>query len=298
MKINEILKESLSRVVYHYTNLHSASKIVESGEFQLSSSLGSVEEFYAPKGYHYFLSTTRTLTGGYHEYVSSSGAVMFVLDGNWFNHHYKSGPVDYWGNRDPLKLHHKAHEAEDRIYAKTPTIPLEGVTAIHILIKPGNTNENSGGWARTTIIGAKRRGIKTYLYSDESAWRLLDTTKSNTISGNPQLRGQQNTRGSSRSLYKPKGYLYPWVQLITATAKNQLSPEADKLRYSLQYTYDAQGALQGLSNEMSNARKPSAGADRDNATKIIEYMRSNGINDMQELVSVLSDKWKKLSTTQ
>jgi hypothetical protein len=50
-----------------------------SGKFELSSDLGSVEQQYAPKGYRYFLSTTRTLTGGYHEYTSS-GSAMFVLD--------------------------------------------------------------------------------------------------------------------------------------------------------------------------------------------------------------------------
>ena len=80
MKIIELLTESLSRISYHYTNARAALKILKSGKFELSSALGSVEQQYMPKDKPYFLSTTRTRLGGYHDYVGSS-AVMFVLDG-------------------------------------------------------------------------------------------------------------------------------------------------------------------------------------------------------------------------
>lgn len=290
MRAGEFLSESLSRIAYHYTNLPNAAKIMASGNFELSSTLGTQsEENLSPKGYPYFLSTTRTLTGGYHEYIGS-GSAMFVLDGNWFNDHYKSKPVDYWGNRDPLQSHHKAHEAEDRVFSKTPTIPISGVSAVHVLIKSDNTNENMGGWARTVLINAKKQSIKSYLYDDESAWRALDTRHSVPLSKNPSLRGPQ-ARGHNPSMYKPKGYLHPWLQLITATDKSQLSKDADKLRYSLGYTYDAQSAEQGLGNEMSNARKPSAGIDRENATKIINYMSKNKLSTISDLIEHLKQKW-------
>ena len=303
MKINELLVESLSRVAYHYSRLPSAAKIMASGEFELSSDLGSIEQEYSPKGYHYFLSTTRTKLGGYHNFVGDSG-VMFVLDGNWFNQHYKSGPVDYWTSKNTVtgeieslrgpdqKQSRKAHEAEDRVYSKTPTIPVDGVTAIHILIKPDSDNEYLGPWARTVLINAKRRGIPAYLYNDEAAWRRLDASKSQPISKNPVLRGQQHIV-TRQSRYNRKGYLHPWLQLITATDKNQLSKAADGIRYSLQYTYDAQNALQGLGTEMSNARRPDSGIDRENASKIIGFMRKTGISDLKGLVEFLTDKWRK-----
>jgi hypothetical protein len=260
-----------------------------SGKFELSSDLGSVEQQYAPKGYRYFLSTTRTLTGGYHEYTNS-GSAMFVLDGNWFNQHYKSGPVDYWGNRDPLQSHHKKHEAEDRVFSKTSTIPIDGVSAVHVLIKPDSDNEHHGAWARTVLINAKKRGIKAYLYNDEKAWRQLDTSKSQSITGNPLLRGQQHVV-TRQSMYNRKGYLHPWVQLITATDKSQLTKKADDIRYRLAYPYDAQSSLQGLGVEMSNARKPGSGIDRDNAVMIIDYMRKNKLNDLEALMDHLKKKW-------
>jgi hypothetical protein len=289
MRATEFLAESLSRVAYHYTNLHSAAKIMASGKFELSSDLGSVEQQYAPKGHRYFLSTTRTLTGGYHEYTSS-GSAMFVLDGNWFNQHYKSGPVDYWGNRDPLQSHHKAHEAEDRVFSKTSTIPINGVTAVHVLIKPDSENEHLGALARTVFINAKKRDIKAYLYDDEVAWRALDTRRSLPLSKNPMLRGPQ-ALGSRSSMYKPKGYLHPWIQLLTARDKSQLGKDANSIRSSLSREYDAVFALQGLGVEMSNARKPSAGIDRENATRIITYMGQHKLNNLEDLVDHLKQKW-------
>ena len=272
-----------------------------SGEFELSSDLGSVEQEYSPRGYHYFLSTTRTKLGGYHHYIGSSAA-MFVLDGNWFNEHYKSGSVDYWTNKNPEtgeiesrrgpqgQQYRKPHEAEDRVYSKTPTIPIDGVSAIHVLITPENTNEWSGSWARTVFINAKRRGIPAYLYNDEDAWRRLDSKHSVSLANNPTLRGQQYVT-TRQSMYKRKGYLYPWVQLITATNKTQLGKDADSLRYSLAYTYDLRDALKGLAAEMSNARKPSAGVDRENAIKIINYMRKHKLTTLSELVDYLKAKW-------
>lgn len=295
MRADEFLTESLSRIAYHYTNLPNAAKIMASGNFELSSTLGTQsEENLSPKGYPYFLSTTRTLTGGYHEYIGS-GSAMFVLDGNWFNDRYKSKPVDYWGNRDPLQSHHKAHEAEDRVFSKTPTIPISGVSEVHVLIKSGNTNENMGGWARTVLINAKKQGIKAYLYNDESAWRALDTRHAIPLSKNPALRGPQ-ARGGRPSMYKPKGYLHPWIQLITATDKTQLNKDADQLRSSLAYHYDAGQAAQGLGAEMSNARKPSAGIDRENATKIISYMSKNKLNSLSDLIEHLKQKWVPTSS--
>jgi len=294
MRAIEFIIESLSRIVYHYTSLGSAANILKTGEFQLSSSVGSQsEENINIPGYPYFLSTTRTKVGGYHEYVSA-GAVMFVLDGNWYNQNYKSKPVDYWGNRNPTQSHHKEHEAEDRIFSKTPSIPIDGVSSVHILIKTDSTNEYLGGQARTVIINAKKRGIPSYLYDDESAWRKLDTKNSVSISNNPTLRGPQHIARDSRSRYKPKGWLYQWIQLITASNKNQLSKDADELRYSI--IYNSYGDPErGLAADMSNARKPSSGVDRDNAVKIIDFMRKNRINTLKDLVELLKTKWEKIS---
>jgi hypothetical protein len=95
MFVHELLIEAATAIVYHYCGVGAAAKILTSGVFQLSSVTGNKsEEQYAPAGYPYFLSTTRSRVGDYHRYTGSS-AVMFVLDGTWLNQHYKTKPVDY-----------------------------------------------------------------------------------------------------------------------------------------------------------------------------------------------------------
>lgn len=283
MKFLELF-ESLSRVAYHYTNAAAAAKILQTGEFELSSVLGSIEQQYAPKGKLYFLSTTRTRHGGYHSMIGGSAA-MFVLNGDWFNQHYVSRPVDYWENRDPAKVSHRPHEAEDRVFAKDPSMPIDGVSAVHILVKP---DSDHGSWARKALIAAKQRGIPAYFYEDETAWRNLDTRRAVPITDRPTLRGQERLRRG----YDRRAYLQPWLELIQSTDRKQLSRDADKLRYSLSYDYDRRSAAQGLGNDLSNARKPNSGPDREVAVKLIRFMQQHQLNTLAELVEFLANKWK------
>lgn len=280
------LQEGISPIVYHYTRAFYAKKILASGEFQLSSTLGSVEEQYAPKGYPYFLSTTRSRRGGYHDTIGSD-AVLFVLDGTWYSRHYKAAPVDYWQNRDPLKSHHRPHEAEDRIFSKEPSMSIQGVKEIHIYVSP-KAEEKTKAWARQDLILAKQRGIKTYFYTNEQAWRNQDKRKLGNLS---VLTGQERTGGY---ISTHKGYLLPWIEVIKAKDKKQLSLDANKLRYSLQFSGDKKSMAQGLANDLSNARKPDSGPDREHAVNIIRYMRANKLNNVMDLVNNLSDKWKSV----
>lgn len=284
MKINEILTESLSRIVYHYTNITSALKILSSGFFQLSSSVGSIEQQYAPKGKTYFLSTTRTRHGGYHDTIGNQ-AVLFELDGDWFNRHYISHSVDYWENRDPAKVSHRSHEAEDRVFSKSPTIPINGVISVHVYINP-NADPEVRAWGRQVLIAAKKQGIAAYFYTDKQAWRNFDSRKKGDIA---ILTGQDRPISS---VSRHKGYLLPWVELLQAKDKSQLSKKADSLRYSLMYTYDKQSAVGGLKNELSNARKPNSGPDRAHAVKIINFMQQNNLATVEDLVDALAKKWQ------
>lgn len=284
MQIKEILVESLSRVAFHYTRLPSALKILTTGQFELSSVLGSAEQQYAPKGQFYFFSTTRTRHGGYHDFVGDD-AVLFVLDGNWFNRHYQSKSVDYWLNRDPSQPHHRQHEAEDRVFSKDPTIPIGGITAIHVYVSP-SAEEQTKARARQVLIAAKKQSIPVHLYNDIKAWKNFDTRQKGNISA---LKGKDMAKGYATGR---RGYLLPWIELIRANNQSQLSKTADKIRYNLMYTYDRSNAALGLTTDLSNARKPSSGPDRQNAIKIINYMKQNNLKTINDLVNFIANKWQ------
>lgn len=295
MKIQDVIVESLSRVAYHYTGLHAAEKILRSGQFELSSTPGSIEQQYAPQGRLYFLSTTRTKTGGYHQGGKWRGT-MFVLDGDWFNQRYKSGPIDYWGDRSGA-YSNRPSEAEDRVFSAEPTIPVDGVSAVHVFVdtnQPDSDNLAANrAVARQVLIAAKTRGIPAYFYDNHEAWLRQDTRRTADVS---QLTGQRPTSGY-RGMRR-RTYIENWIELMNAKAPNQLSKDADRLRYNLNYTYDLESARQSLEVDMSNARKPDSGPEREHAVKIIKYMQQHRLNTMADFVNHIAAKWKSLSAKQ
>ena len=284
-----ILDEGATSVLYHYTGTPSALRILQSGEFELSSVTGNKsEEQYAPKGYPYFFSTTRSKVGDYHRYVGTGG-VMFVLDGNWFSQRYPVKPIDYW-ERAWQHSPDRTRESEDRVFAKDPTIPINGVRAVHVLLK--EQSETRSPETRKILILAKKAGIPTYLYTDEKAWRLQDNRNAlNVKQAAPVLKGQE----PSRITRQYRDSLEDWLELIYKKNKGELSERADKLRYTLVYygsRYPTED--QNLSVDMSNARKPGS-SGHETAIKLIDYMRKNGIKSTVDLKNALVEKWDKLS---
>ena len=281
------LFEGATDVLYHYTSTHNAARVLKTGQFELSSVVGNrSEEQYAPAGYPYFFSTTRSKTGDYHRYVGSS-AVMFVLNGQWLQQRYKVKPIDYW-NRAWLHSPDRSREAEDRVFSKNPVIPIACVTAIHVLMK--EQVEYRSALTREILIAGKTRVIPTYLYTDEEAWRLQDTRKAVTPATAANVLKGDKPKGHVPS-YTRISPLEQWLELIYKKNKSELSPEADKLRYNLVY----HGARypnedQGLGNEMSNARKPSE-REHQFAIKIIDVMKKNGFKTTTELKNAMVAKW-------
>jgi Putative amidoligase enzyme len=278
------LDEAASPVLFHYTgSVGAALNILKNNEFMLSISTGSVEDQYAPKGYNYFLSTTRSKVGGYHEFTGGT-AVMFNLDGNWFNRRYPVKAIDYWAGFDKQKH----SESEDRVFSREPTIPADAIRSVHILLK--EAGEFASPTTRQLMIVAKKRGLPTYLYSDENAWKLQDTKRAIPVSkAQDLLRGRKKT--GYISTYNGKKYLEPWLELIFKKSRSELSKEANKLRYSLTYWSGGQFADDlGLRNEITNARKP-GNSGYEAATKIIAAMRKIGANDVKGLLTFLHKKW-------
>lgn len=290
MLLTDIIVEGASSVLYHYTSIQAALRIMSAGAFQLSSVTGTPsEERYAPPGYPYFFSTTRTPGGDYHRYVGRGG-VLFVLDGQWFGQRYKVRPIDYW---DRSWLHSdgtRTRESEDRVFSKQETISIGGVREIHVLLK--EQDEYRSPAARKLLIAGKTTGIATYLYTDERAWRLLDRKRSVGIDqGTAVLRGQE----PQSTTYPDRSYLEQWLELIYKKSRKELTDRANKLRYNL-IAYGSRYPTedQGLAADLSNARKPNSGLHRTHAVKIINYMRSRGYKTTLELKQALVDKWLTL----
>lgn len=292
MRISQILTERATDIVYHYTSQMAADQILKSGVFKLASSMGSsVERKYSLPGYPYFFSTSRSKVGDYHRYVGSGG-VMFVLDGQWLSARYPVRPIDYW-ERSWAHAPDRTSESEDRVYSKEPTISIDCVTAIHVLIK--DQHDFRSPKTRTILINAKKRGIKTYLYTDEDAWRLQDTRKIVTpgqikdiLKGTePKGYMQRPIRGVGKSNYGRSSILN-WIELLKKQPGQELSKEADKLRYNLTYYSDQWKSLEA---DLHNARKPDSN-EYDIANKLTNFMVKNNLS-LQSLQDYIKKKWSE-----
>ena len=288
MRTQEILVERASSVLYHYTDVASALNIVSKNQFELSSVVGNPsEESYSPAGYPYFISMARTRLGDYHNYVGTSG-VLFVLDGDWFNDRYIVKPIDYFSRAWLQSDGTRTREAEDRVFSKEPIIPAVAITSIHVLLK--SQDEYRSPRVRKLMIAAKRRQTPIYLYKDDRAWRLLDTRRSiKPKQASDLLRGPDPAGSSGRSY----DYLEPWMELLYKKSSRDLTPRGEKLLHNLLY-YLRPGEDSQLGLELSNARKPSSGASRDSAVKIIKYMADNRIKSTADLSQLLFKKWKDI----
>jgi hypothetical protein len=288
MRVKNFLTERATAILYHYTSTQNALRILQAGVFKLSSAFATKsEEEMHPKGMPYFLSTTRSKMGDYHRYVGTAG-VMFVLDGDWLNSRYKVSPVDYW-ERMWLRSPDRTREAEDRIFSDKPSMSLDCVTEIHAIIK--EQDEWRSPATRQLLLLGKKRGIKTYLYSDEKAWRLQD--KRRAISPRDAaalLKGIEPSR-TTRPSYN---YLESWLELMYKNDASHLSDRAEKLRYNLVYYFhEYRKEDQNLGVDLSNARKPDA-ADHGTAIKIVAYLQKNNMTTF-DLALALHKKWVEIS---
>jgi GNAT superfamily N-acetyltransferase len=286
---SQVLTERGSSVLFHYTSTPAAKKILSSGNFELASVVGNrSEEKYAPEGYPYFLSLTRTVTGDYHRWVGT-GAVLFKLDGDWFNSRYIVKPIDYWERSWLHSDGTRTREAEDRVFSKEATIPNNAITEVHVLLK--EQHEFRSPETRQLMILAKQQTLPVYLYTDEQAWRLLDKRRATTPSAaSSVLRGAPAHGGSSR---KPTDYVKPWIELIEKNKREQLSDRAQRLLKNIMY-YSRDDEDNNMGVDLSNARKPNAG-DRASAVELIGYLQKNGYgNNTVKLKNDLVAKWNPI----
>jgi len=297
MRAEEFLTEAATDIVYHYTSTHNAARIMKDGVFKLAATGGNDSESqYAPAGYPFFFSTTRSKVGDYHRYLGTGG-VMFVLDGRWLSSRYPVKPIDYW-DRSWQHTPDRTREAEDRVFSRDSEIPIDGVTAVHVLLK--EPDESRSPLTRQILIAAKKRKIPAYLYNDEAAFRTQNTAKAIDISqAGDLLKGQEvipgyrrPTRGlPARRGGEPwgKSSIYDWVELIKKQPGQALSKSADKLRYNITYYGDHSNALK---NDLFNARKPSGGGEYELANRLQAYMQTNNLN-VKTLADQLKQKWKQ-----
>lgn len=287
MKITDILREGLSDKLFHYTKLNVAANILQTKSFKLASTVGDHDEnkIGDTAKYPYFMSATRTLTGSYHNQAKVTDGVMFNLDGRWLGQRYKGAPIDFFQDKADTTTRH-GFEAEDRIFSKTPDISIKCVKSVHILFDTSKTDLNM---VKSVIQACKSNSIPYYVYSSKKAWVLQD--KRNVVQDINTLVSTGNIK-PKYTIPKLKD-LQPWLQLIDLENENGLSvlePDVKKLVLKIANT-DLDKITDQLTSIMRQNSKPD-NDEYDSATKVIKYMKTNGLKSIRDLVDNIVDKWE------
>jgi hypothetical protein len=115
--LKEFLNESLTSKIYRVVHLDGFVHVLRDNKFYTSLAFGIKRDQNVNKGRIYYLSFMRTRNNQFTEqHYGWPDCVRMTLDGNKFNHNFKSIPVDYW-QEGPKML-----ESEDRIITDKPYI--------------------------------------------------------------------------------------------------------------------------------------------------------------------------------
>ncbi|HUS88585.1 MAG TPA: hypothetical protein VMW91_04300 [Desulfosporosinus sp.] len=212
------VEAGISNIVYHYTNLDSATSILKDDQFKLTFVSGS-DDRNLPKNTFYYLSTTRSPVGSYHE--GSYIGVLLKLNGQKLQHNYIGNPIDYWGPKF-RKIQPDKNEMEDRIWSAKPIIKpaLKYIEAIHIYYDTRHSKDPKR--LKNLLIQAKRKKIPTFVYTDRKAAQILDTRKATPIK-DLDLTVEPSKMWPS---FPKSDRMASWVELYEKDKKDHLSENA------------------------------------------------------------------------
>lgn len=184
----QYLKEGLSKIVYHGTNMDKLISILENDTFWMTPISNKSDNLHDK---FYYFSVSRVKYGGF--MISNNPNVNIVLDGQKLAYKYKGVSVDYWGDKFSDKsvknkllntyYRNKSDENEERIISDNDEIKNahQYIKEIHILTKYDGTNfyevDESKQFNKLRKISkyCKEYNIPFYFYykSQENEFKVL-----------------------------------------------------------------------------------------------------------------------------
>lgn len=306
MKIIHIT-EGLSSVLYHATSLDVASKIIGDDVFRLTTTYANASEMSTGSKKLFFLSTTRSKSGGYTVASTTphdAGNVVLVLDGQALSHNYTGDPVEFWG-REFLNISPARDEMEDRVYNDEPTIPNASryIKAIHILFKDKLNQQ-----ARTSLIVLMRSGIPVWLYQDQKAYLLQDTRRAKSISDftlepaeprsrwsqvnrnafDKQKRRREKKQGGTKEQNSLSQGMARWIKLMVTPVEqyDSLGQGMQSFISRLQYEFQNEDAKRSLEADLHNEK-----SDPYWINKLHPIMKQNRLRSASDILNFITKRW-------
>lgn len=237
------LLESISKIVYHATDLSSLDSIVKGNRFQLSAEQATSSDMLAPdRRKLFFMSLARNLSSAYIR--RNWKPVILKLDGEKLNQKYSGGPVDYWGRQYRLADPSRS-EQEDRLWSPDAFIDNASkyLLEVHIHVDPERNTKWMNKTTRQSMIELHKRKIPVFVYPDVQDFLKLNKSKAvpvkdANLSGSPEASRERVRRDEIKL----------WMELWGKKDKAHLSTEpfggAVRKLESLRSLHDTMSSLQ------------------------------------------------------
>lgn len=285
MKLNDLF-EAASGVLYHFTTLYNAVKILETKQFNLAASAGTSSEMsHQPKGTYYFLSTSRSKIGDYTLKSFYADGVVINLNGQYLNSRYKAKAIDYWGkvwNKD---------EMEDRIFSRKPIIPFpktatDLTTSIHVLFRQEKLHPDDlrPYFLRKLLLNAKLLHIPIYVYDNPESWLSQNNKKAidpKTVISYPEKNMPSKTTQSML-----KDYLKVWRELYYKNDYEKLSSDAKRI---LDRMYNKTDQINKLSADIHYLKSK----NNQGLIKLLKIFKKLDIETPKQYIDYLGSKWNE-----
>lgn len=303
MKIENLLLEAISPIVYHFTNLNNLEEIISTNKLELSPGgfTKDVEAAKSKKGY--YLSTSRTRTGGFH--VNKNIGALIKLDGRKLSNNFSGGAEDYFSpsmrNANPTSF-----EQEDRIYSDKPEISniFKYILGIDIVLSGGLMDGDRGDIYKKLAFKAytfgKKFNIPVRIYtnnrdfiSGSNNYLKGDDLKSlNVKLSDKNTKRIDNRRKLSDSDLKDLKFIFKTLKFDTP---EKLDPEElSRVRNYLRYYQVEENNPSGLITTLHNVT--STKESRNILNKIYNIMRNYGIRNInpKTITKAIYLKWNTI----
>lgn len=283
MRFIEFITEAATSKVFHFTSIESAIPILMNKEFKLTSSHGEEsEEAFGIKGYPFYLSTTRSLLGAYHQRATSG--VMFNLNGDVLNHNFKTKPIDHMSHYEEDEPYRRG-EMEDRVYSKTNALKIKPglIASVHMLVRPP-----------TRVRSAYMRELSAAKKIMDACGMLRLPLKIYSKSSNfTSQRGELSTEQIESVFSKVEDVApYPAIDgtLETIDHLNELCFSANPSSAAIKLLKD--NDIETIRAGFATARTVNSPSYNE-LVEIIKFMKTNKLNTIPELIDYLKQKLKE-----
>jgi len=303
MKSFKTFNESLSPVVYHFTDPENAISILRNKQFELSASFGSDDDKFP---HRYYLSVAYAVK------ERNMKNAMFVLDGRKLNEKHKGEQYVYWSGFW-TKSEHPNDEAEERVLSNEPYLKMEDpkdyVKEIHLYYwKYVNYDDvkDLEYWSKeyqdfemwmkyfgrpyhTISEIALSYGIPVYKYKDKAAF--MQRNKAKAVESNAHKFVDHDSREYNSAASTGLKYLKK-IERGVPISKEEWHNRPR--RFFSDYPNELKTILSGYMSSYNKSKgSDTYGNDREITHTIMNIMRKNKLKDLNALVFFINDMIKK-----